>query len=437
MVTTSFKETTPSSIQSPVSSTKRNGPISPLSPHKDRDQKKGHWFLRRLASEWSSFVTRLKVISEPRSPSEETLDSIFDSSDEDYFGRSPGKFNHVSPIENKFLLDYKKYRTLEKVYQAHKLATLHDPDPDPHSSSGPHLPTLLPAKRSVYSCTTEKSLHPSSTKSQRDSGSTSQSQSQNKTQINGQINGEVEIQSRGQSNSPPTKVRLLTAKMATPSTQLDISAGTTIDEEIKRTGSTTNGAVSDINSGTMESHELPNSADERIDPANPDASNSKENDSSQIDSNLIDSHNEENEIELDQNDSCHNNSDHNDLNHNDSTSPNDLNSPNDTNSNSNNLLPLPRRRRSTCNLGEKLWGERRNRWLETTLSGPEEIKKRQAALSLSHVNAKLHPQIYSMFVEKSKPLKSGTHINLEDLMNVINAGWTKEAKWERAARGLP
>lgn len=341
-----------------MSSTLRNTPTSPK-----RDPKKSHWFLRRLACEWSSFVTRLKDLSEPRSPSEETLDSIFDSSDEDYFGRSQGKYGHVSPIENEFLLDYKKYRTLEKVYEAHKLASLHLP---------------------VYS-RTKKSSQPSHPPSHTSCGSAGQSEKQGKNP------GEIQNLSRSQSNNS-TKIRLPLAKMSTASTQLksacnDASAVSALDEEIKRTGSTTNGAVSDMNSGTLESHELPNSVGEHIEASNASPSNSSPS--------------------------------------------------NDPDSAPNNLFPLPARRRSTCNLGEKLWEERRSRWLETTLSGPEEIKNRQAALSLSHVNAKLHPQIYTMFVEKSKPLKSGTRINLEDLVGVINAGWTKEAKWERAARGLP
>lgn len=361
MVTTSLKETTPSSIQSPVSSTLRNTPTSPK-----RDPKRSHWFLRRLACEWSSFVTRLKDLSEPRSPSEETLDSIFDSSDDDYFGRSQGKYSHVSPIESEFLLDYKKYRTLEKVYEAHKLATLHLP---------------------VYS-RTEKSSHSSHSShpiNQANGGSEGQIQNE------GQLLGQNQNLSRSYSNSP-TKIRLPLGQRSIMSTKLnpatkDTSAVITLDEEIKRTGSTTNGAVSDLNSGTLESHELPNSAEEIIEAPDPDAATS--------------------------------------------------NPVNGVNSTLNNLFPLPQRRRSTCNLGENLWEERRSRWLETTLSGPEEIKNRQAALSLSHVNAKLHPQIYTMFVEKSKPLKSGTRINLEDLVGVINAGWTKEAKWERAARGLP
>lgn len=91
------------------------------------------------------------------------------------------------------------------------------------------------------------------------------------------------------------------------------------------------------------------------------------------------------------------------------------------------------------NVGQMLWAYRRTKWL--TLNASEEdiaakLEERYAKLSLKHVPKESYAVIYSNFVDKSKPLKADKRINLEDLVEVINAGWISEDKWERAAKGL-
>lgn len=90
------------------------------------------------------------------------------------------------------------------------------------------------------------------------------------------------------------------------------------------------------------------------------------------------------------------------------------------------------------NIGEMLWEYRRRKWL--TVDANEDIaakiSQRAAELSIKHIPRESYPRLYLNFVEKSKPLRANRRINLEDLVEVINAGWISEDKWERAAKGL-
>lgn len=90
------------------------------------------------------------------------------------------------------------------------------------------------------------------------------------------------------------------------------------------------------------------------------------------------------------------------------------------------------------NIGETLWEYRRAQWLATEdgVDAGTKLEERAARLSIKHIPKELYPRIYSNFVEKSKPLKADKRINLEDLINIINAGWISDEKWERAAKGL-
>lgn len=93
---------------------------------------------------------------------------------------------------------------------------------------------------------------------------------------------------------------------------------------------------------------------------------------------------------------------------------------------------------SKQNIGETLWEYRRARWLavDDDVDVATKVEELAARLSLKHIPKEMYPRIYSNFVEKSKPLKADKRINLEDLINIINAGWTNDEKWERAAKGL-
>lgn len=319
--TTSPKETSPSSYpQSPTPSSTRKTISSPR-----KELKKSHWFFRRLASEWHAFVLKLKDLLEPHTSGDEALDSIFESSDDDFIGRSPGKYGQVTQIESQFLLDYKKHRTLEKVYEAHIAK---------EKNKG--------GKQFTHQCIEIQPLRSS-------------------------MLAQPVVQSSPESGfTHPFTQNAIGSPKASEST---INGASGTKSTVATLGS--NGVNSDINGATLASS--------------------------------IDFENER------------------------------VSSKTDVVLN----FTSPQRRRSTCNLGEKLWEERRNRWLETSLDNAELVSQRQSRLSLAHINSKLHPQIYTMFVEKSKPLKNGARINLEDLVSVINAGWTKDAKWDRAARGLP
>lgn len=348
--TTSYKETSPSTIYRSPTATSVRSSVGPNSPKQPQKPKKQPSLFRRLVCEFHTFCQKLKDFSDVRDPSEDALDSLFESSDDDYFGRSPGKYGHVTSAENEFLLDYKKHRTLEKVYEAHMAQDLRS--------------AAFAANKSVA----------------------------------GTNCGDLQkMKSVLRSQASSSRLRVETSAPKDASTQAW--------DDMKHTGSTTNGAVSDMNSGTIASLEPLNSADDmgRGSNAATRADTSRTNQAKCCLENVID----------------------------------DTAAIAESSTKSETSLIMPHtRRRSTCNLGEKLWDERRKRWLETTLS-KDKIAHRQAKLSLAHVDPKMHAQIYLMFVEKSKPLKNGTRINLNDLMSVINAGWTKEAKWERAARGLP
>lgn len=90
------------------------------------------------------------------------------------------------------------------------------------------------------------------------------------------------------------------------------------------------------------------------------------------------------------------------------------------------------------NIGETLWEYRRSKWLtpKDGVDTNDRINELTAGLPVRQISKDLYPRVYANLVEKSKPLKQGKRINLEDLINIINAGWVSEEKWERAARGL-
>lgn len=93
---------------------------------------------------------------------------------------------------------------------------------------------------------------------------------------------------------------------------------------------------------------------------------------------------------------------------------------------------------SKQNIGEKLWEYRRAKWLtpKDEVDIAERINELTVALPIKLISKDLYPRVYKNLVEKSKPLKAGKRINLEDLINIINAGWVSEEKWDRAAKGL-
>ncbi|CAK9435629.1 uncharacterized protein LODBEIA_P03560 [Lodderomyces beijingensis] len=90
---------------------------------------------------------------------------------------------------------------------------------------------------------------------------------------------------------------------------------------------------------------------------------------------------------------------------------------------------------NSVNVGSILWEYRRLKWLEAT-NNPRKIRERVAASSISYIPKENYVKVYTSLVEKNKCLKDDKHINLGDLIEIINAGWIAEERWERAARGV-
>ncbi|ODV79763.1 uncharacterized protein CANTADRAFT_31921, partial [Suhomyces tanzawaensis NRRL Y-17324] len=90
---------------------------------------------------------------------------------------------------------------------------------------------------------------------------------------------------------------------------------------------------------------------------------------------------------------------------------------------------------SNENLGTTLWEYRRRKWLQN--SDPEKVQQKLSQLSIEHIPKESYHKIYSFLIDKGRSLKNDKKINLLDLINIINAGWIAEEKWDRAARGLP
>ncbi|KAL6452139.1 hypothetical protein SBY92_001396 [Candida maltosa Xu316] len=90
---------------------------------------------------------------------------------------------------------------------------------------------------------------------------------------------------------------------------------------------------------------------------------------------------------------------------------------------------------SSTNIGTNLWEYRRSKWLNNT--NPKKLKKRLRETSISYIPKESYIKIYSSLIDKNKVLRNDKHINLSDLIKIMNIGWIAEDKWERAARGLP
>lgn len=76
--------------------------------------------LRRVNSEWNCFLVRIKQATQNSYSDEELLDSLFESSDGDFFERTPRtkKCCNLSAVETQFISDFKKHNLLEAYYEA-------------------------------------------------------------------------------------------------------------------------------------------------------------------------------------------------------------------------------------------------------------------------------------------------------------------------------
>ncbi|CAK7896639.1 hypothetical protein CAAN1_03S04566 [[Candida] anglica] len=92
-------------------------------------------------------------------------------------------------------------------------------------------------------------------------------------------------------------------------------------------------------------------------------------------------------------------------------------------------LPAP------TNIGDVLWRYRREKWLQTNLS-QQQIEQRVNESAIDFIPREAYAKVYTHLIDKGKVLKDDRRLNLKDLIEVINAGWVAEEKWERAANGL-
>ncbi|EEQ36022.1 hypothetical protein EJF18_10162 [Clavispora lusitaniae] len=89
------------------------------------------------------------------------------------------------------------------------------------------------------------------------------------------------------------------------------------------------------------------------------------------------------------------------------------------------------------NVGEFLWDYRRTLWLEHDKDSVEEkLQNSDTHVAMENIPPSSYSKIYMNFIEKSKPLKDGKRFKLKDLIDIINAGWVHDQRWERAAKGL-
>lgn len=94
-----------------------------------------------------------------------------------------------------------------------------------------------------------------------------------------------------------------------------------------------------------------------------------------------------------------------------------------------------------ANIGEILWEFRRSKWLTVPGASDEQVEEkvneRRELSCVKSIPKEHYHRIYVNLVERSKPFKDDVRINLEDLIGIVNDGWKKEEKWDRAAKGLP
>lgn len=89
---------------------------------------------RKISIEWNLFVLRLKSISEEVFVTDEYIDDLFTDCDlDDTLDRLSKSYRGFTPAEEKFLQDFKKYKSLENLYRAHQRELRNTP-------SIPHIP---------------------------------------------------------------------------------------------------------------------------------------------------------------------------------------------------------------------------------------------------------------------------------------------------------
>ncbi|CUS20238.1 LAQU0S01e02124g1_1 [Lachancea quebecensis] len=82
---------------------------------------------------------------------------------------------------------------------------------------------------------------------------------------------------------------------------------------------------------------------------------------------------------------------------------------------------------------EEVWRRRRELWVAGTNSAYLETAEKNREV-FKEIAPRQYVRIYRKLVVDGAPLKRP--LNLQDAMQVVNAGWIETQKWERAAKGL-
>ena len=85
---------------------------------------------------------------------------------------------------------------------------------------------------------------------------------------------------------------------------------------------------------------------------------------------------------------------------------------------------------------EKIWKRRRQLWTQPTdqegsVNGDGATRRE----IFRAIPEGYYARVYKKLVVDDKPLREP--LNLEDALQVINAGWTETRKWANAAKGMP
>ncbi|CAI4047063.1 Gag1p SKDI_12G4320 [Saccharomyces kudriavzevii IFO 1802] len=88
-----------------------------------------------------------------------------------------------------------------------------------------------------------------------------------------------------------------------------------------------------------------------------------------------------------------------------------------------------------CN-AEKIWKRRRQLWTQPTeQDGSINNDGATRREIFQAIPQEYYARVYKKLVVDDKPLREP--LNLEDALQVINAGWTETKKWANAAKGMP
>lgn len=127
MLDTTPKETSPSPSLSSFQpkGILRNSRSSPAlgskTPKKAKKPKNRSGFFRKVAIEWNLFCLRLRSISEEAFVTDSVVDDLFEDIDsDDAFDRLARSCRGFTATEERFLEDFRKYHTLDKMHQAYQ-----------------------------------------------------------------------------------------------------------------------------------------------------------------------------------------------------------------------------------------------------------------------------------------------------------------------------